>query len=113
MPASTKTSQKRPAPSQAGPKAKKAHIEKNGYITPADKGKKRSQPVTAPLKDDISGSSEEEGEDEPQEFQGEEDGDDELVEDESEEQITSAISRDPNGTFSRLCRLALIHILMT
>ena len=43
MVASQKTSKKRSAPSQAGPKAKKAHVDS------AKADKKRSRPITQPL----------------------------------------------------------------
>ncbi|KAF8067011.1 armadillo-type protein [Lyophyllum atratum] len=44
MPAPAKSSKKRPAPTQAGPKAKKIQLEKPGKAE-----KKRSRPVTAPV----------------------------------------------------------------
>ncbi|KAH9949712.1 ARM repeat-containing protein [Amylocystis lapponica] len=62
MPAMTKVSKKRPAPSQGGPKAKKAHIEKSGAKSAAaapEKGKHRSRPVTAPINDEHGSTSDE------------------------------------------------------
>jgi pumilio homology domain family member 6 len=78
---------KRPAPTQAGPVTKKSHVEQ-----PDAKGKKRSQPVTAPLQqeeDEESSGDEETFGDEA------EDG-----EDATDEFEVAGQSKDPNGAFS-------------
>lgn len=79
---------KRPAPSLAGPKAKKFHAEKPSSDV---KGKKRSQPVTAPLTHDEDGASSA-GEDEQEGY--------EEVGDAGEEvEAGNALNtpKDPNG----------------
>ncbi|KAH7908713.1 armadillo-type protein [Hygrophoropsis aurantiaca] len=54
MPAIQKSTNKRPASSQGGPKFKKAHLASTGHAKPdgVDIHKKRSRPVTLPVKDD-------------------------------------------------------------
>lgn len=96
MPTSTKTSRKRPAPSQAGPKTKKAHVEKSSHLTAADKGKKRSQPVTVAIKDDSASSSEGEDEDDAQLL--EDDEDDEEHMDDGDDETAAAPAKDPNAS---------------
>lgn len=100
MAAMASRKEKRPASSQAGPKSKKAHVEK-----PASdlKGKKRSKPVTAPLEHDNEDDSSAE-EDLADEFE-------EVDEAGGDLQVgsTSQIAKDPNGAYSSslcLCRLA-------
>ena len=93
MPSTTKVHQKRPASSHAGPKPKKIHLENDN-----SKVKKRSQPVTAPLKyeNDEEGEDEEGDEDE---FLGLEEGDqpdEKMVVDDH----PPAAPKDPNGAFS-------------
>ncbi|GBE84550.1 ARM repeat-containing protein [Sparassis latifolia] len=90
-----KTSRKRPAPSQTGPKLKKAHIE-NAQKPPAatDKGKKRSRPVTLPLQEADTSSEESEGE---ADFE-----DDEVFDAENEDEMeivdeATAPVKDPNA----------------
>ncbi|KAF9804283.1 hypothetical protein IEO21_09437 [Rhodonia placenta] len=73
---------KRQAGSQAGPKTKKLQLEK----TPADKGKKRSQPITRPLQEETLDSSEESDGDEPDEEEV-------IVEGEAQ----PAVAKDPNA----------------
>lgn len=87
---------KRQAGSQAGPKTKKLQLEK----TPADKGKKRSQPITRPLQEETLDSSEESDGDEPDEEEV-------IVEGEAQ----PAVAKDPNGTHDELClyRPSSIH----
>ncbi|KAI9068880.1 ARM repeat-containing protein [Trametes sanguinea] len=56
MPAATaKSTKKRPAPSQAGPKTKKPHLDK--AAASESKGKKRSKPVTRTVQEDSAESS--------------------------------------------------------
>ncbi|OSD07729.1 ARM repeat-containing protein [Trametes coccinea BRFM310] len=57
MPATTvRHTKKRPAPTQAGPKTKKPHLDK--AAAPESKGKKRSKPVTRTVQEDSAESSE-------------------------------------------------------
>ncbi|OBZ77915.1 Pumilio y domain family member 6 [Grifola frondosa] len=92
MSSASKMPRKRPAVSQAGPKHKKAHVDKPSVT---DKGKKRSQPVTLPLKDDSATSSEDE-------FEGEELEEEQFDEFDAEIGGDDANSRpnpkDPNAT---------------
>ena len=53
-----KRGKKRPAPSEAGPKAKKVQLDKPASAA-SDKGKKRSRPITQPVVEDSDLSSEE------------------------------------------------------
>ncbi|PCH37111.1 ARM repeat-containing protein [Wolfiporia cocos MD-104 SS10] len=79
------TSKKRPAASQVGPKAKKAHLEQ-----PSEKGKKRSRPVTQAVEEENdSGSEESQQEDFDEDEVG--DQDDEHV------QTSAASAKDPNA----------------
>lgn len=87
---SAKNTKKRPAPSQQGPKSKKAHVEKNEQSN--DKSKKRSKPVTAPIQKDSDVSSEEEDE-----LVGE-DGVDLEEAEEMEVDSQPQVPKDPNGT---------------
>lgn len=98
MAASQKTSKKRAAPSQAGPKAKKVHVE--------DKpDKKRSRPITQPLATEDAASDSD----------GPSDDVDDVVS-EAEEDVADAGEdameveskhdqrpKDPNGVFHVLC----------
>lgn len=99
MVSANKTSRKRPATGQAGPKIKKAHIEQteNATTVAFDKGKKRSRPVTQPFKDDGPTSSEDESDGEQhdevdinEELEGEE-------RDEMDDQADAVPIKDPNG----------------
>ncbi|KAI0916483.1 hypothetical protein AcV5_002965 [Taiwanofungus camphoratus] len=98
MVSANKTSRKRPATGQAGPKIKKAHIEQteNATTVAFDKGKKRSRPVTQPFKDDGPTSSEDESDGEQhdevdinEELEGEE-------RDEMDDQADAVPIKDPN-----------------
>lgn len=90
-----KSNKKRPAASQAGPTPKKAHLDKAG------KGeKKRSRPVTLPVKD-VSSASDSDGElaedeDDAQWVDDvEEDGPGEAADDDMK--VDAAPPKDPNG----------------
>lgn len=87
-----KRKQKRTAATISEPKTKKVRLESAAGATKssADKGKKRSQPVTLPLKNESSTSS-----DEGSEHEFEEGGD---VEDEAGDEGLSQPAKDPNGT---------------
>ncbi|RDB30018.1 Pumilio y domain family member 6 [Hypsizygus marmoreus] len=94
MAAANRSTKKRPAASQAGPKPKKVQLEKPGK---ADK--KRSRPVTAPVVADASASDsegdlEEEGEDNDELVDEDEAGDQPM-----EEDVAGAPSqpKDPNA----------------
>jgi pumilio family protein 6 len=102
MAAANKASKKRPAASQAGPKAKKAYLEKPGK---ADK--KRSRPVTAPV---VASASASDSEDDLDDLEVDVGGDDEwLDEDEAQDDPMDedvppdtapevpAQPKDPNG----------------
>ncbi|KAF8154852.1 armadillo-type protein [Crassisporium funariophilum] len=106
MAASQKSSKKRPASSQAGPKAKKAHTEGSSSSSKPDK--KRSRPVTQPLggRGDASESDEEGGEgdvleevmeegDDVLEEEGDGDGDEDAMEVDSKTE--PRIPKDPNA----------------
>jgi len=95
-----KSSKKRPAPAQSGPKHKKLHVESGS--SKAD-NKKRSRPVTQPLdaRDPDSESEEDEDIDDEEEG-GDELGDHDEEKDESAMQVDSRtdeykIPKDPNG----------------
>lgn len=98
------SSKKRPAPSQTGPKAKKAHIEKPLKTTE----KRRSRPITAPVKS----TSDSEADEEDWEDEGGEGGDNDeanenaVIEDDPGEIEPAApiIPKDPNG-LSSPCRI--------
>lgn len=85
--AGQKTTKKRPAASQAGPAAKKIHLDK-----PAKAGKKRSQPVTLPVRVEASIS---ESEEDPEEEKYE-DEENEAAADEPSVDAPSTI-KDPAG----------------
>ena len=94
MVASQKTSKKRSAPSQAGPKAKKAHVDS------AKADKKRSRPITQPLAVE-DGASDSDGPSDDIEDEGlaadedvVEDGEDAMEVDQKQDQRP----KDPNGT---------------
>lgn len=86
-------SKKRPAPSQAGPKQKKIHVEKPKKQIEEDSGKKvkRGRPVTLPQNSEPETSSEDEEDNEEAA---------EASEGEDEMQIDDAPAKDPNGTLS-------------
>jgi pumilio homology domain family member 6 len=104
MPGTTKTTKKRPAPSQTGPKSKKIHLEKQGKPE-----KKRSQPITAPIAadaedlesledlDDLESEQGDEWIDQEEGHRGEED--DAMAED-SPQDSGFPKSKDPNGMIS-------------
>ncbi|KAI0368550.1 ARM repeat-containing protein [Pilatotrama ljubarskyi] len=87
--AAPKSAKKRPAPSQAGPKTKKPHVEKASE----SKAKKRSRPVTSAVQADSAESSEDELLDEMQE---DEEGEDELQEAGDEMEVTES-AKNPNA----------------
>lgn len=102
MAAANKSSKKRPAASQAGPKAKKAHLEKPGK---ADK--KRSRPVTAPV---VASASQTDSEDDLDDLEVDVGGDDEWVDEDDVQDApmdedappdptpeASTQPKDPNG----------------
>lgn len=94
---SIKTPQKRPAPAQAGPKAKKAHMDNDRA-----KDRKRSQPVTAPIQNDSPSSSEDEDEDaDEDEIEVEDENMNDKVANEEMMDVgtTPASAKDPNGMF--------------
>ncbi|KAH9923851.1 ARM repeat-containing protein [Fomitopsis serialis] len=92
MVSATKSSQKRAAPAQAGPKAKRPHVEKSSKnkseTAASDKGKKRSRPVTKPVSEDEESGLDESGEEGLQE-----EGDNFEEDGESK----SAPAKDPNA----------------
>lgn len=88
-PATDKRKQKRPHSSLSEPKPKKARFD-TAEKRSADKGKKRSQPVTLPLKNETDTSS-----DEAEEHEELEVGD---AEDEMDVEGPSQTPKDPNGT---------------
>lgn len=94
MVAAQKTSKKRSAPSQAGPKAKKAHVDS------AKTDKKRSRPITQPLAVE-DGASDSDGPSDEVEDDGlavdedsVEEGEDAMEVDQKQDQRP----KDPNGT---------------
>ncbi|KAH0828555.1 armadillo-type protein [Lanmaoa asiatica] len=92
MPTVQKSTKKRPASSQDGPKAKKAHISKQATSKDGDETvKKRRQPVTLPVKEiDEEDSDAEFGDLES----GEENAEESLAKDEMD--VDNGLSRDPN-----------------
>lgn len=106
MPTVQKSTKKRPALSQGGPKPKKAHVSKQ--VTSkhgVESVKKRRQPVTLPVEDiNEEDSDEESGVVES----GEENAEDDPVEDEMD--VDSGLSKDTNGPL--LCALAVLIILI-
>ncbi|KAH9837998.1 ARM repeat-containing protein [Rhodofomes roseus] len=100
MATATKSSQKRPATAQAGPKAKreKKSSKHSGSVVALDKGKKRSRPVTKPVLDEAeeSGLDDSEADDFEDEFGR--NGDEAEGEDaEMDGDLKSAPSKDPNA----------------
>jgi len=91
MPAGGKTSKKRAAPSQIGPKPKRIHSE--GPLTKDEKSSvvRRSRPVTLPQTHDSDASSDEKVEN----FSEEEDA---RSADENEE-MSDVPVKDPNGGY--------------
>ncbi|KAI0327732.1 ARM repeat-containing protein [Cubamyces sp. BRFM 1775] len=89
MPAATsKSTKKRPAASQAGPKSKKPHVEKDRASEA--KAKKRSRPVTSTFKDESAESSEEDESMEDIEEQEEVEGAEDAME-------VAVSAKDPNA----------------
>ncbi|KAH7890344.1 armadillo-type protein [Phlebopus sp. FC_14] len=94
MPALQKTSKKRPAPNQDGPRAKKLHIAKQTLSKSSDENvKKRRQPVTLPAKEESDDDSEEE--DEGGDIDVEDVPEDSLAQDDMN--VDSAVLKDPNA----------------
>lgn len=93
-----KRKQKRSAAALSEPKAKKARFEETKSVPAAtDKGKKRSRPVTLPLKEESEASS-----DEGSEQEQEHDEVDEEMDVDAEG--PSKPAKDPNGAFVRDCQ---------
>ncbi|KAI0353312.1 ARM repeat-containing protein [Trametes cingulata] len=91
--AAPKSTKKRPAASQSGPKTKKPHLEK----VSESKTKKRSQPVTAAVKDESTESSDDEFPEELQDVEmKDEEEQDELEEAGDEMEITES-AKNPNA----------------
>ncbi|KAH7923040.1 ARM repeat-containing protein [Leucogyrophana mollusca] len=99
MPALQKSSNKRPAPSQGGPKSKKPHIAKppasKAKSDGPDGNKKRSRPVTLPMKEDSDSEDDEEDSDDLEDVVDAEesqkvDGGDEMI-------VDSIQPKDPNA----------------
>lgn len=95
MPTVQKSTKKRPAPSQNGPRAKKAHISKQPTSKHRDDSvKKRRLPVTLPVNEiNEDDSDEDSGDVESAEKSGEEPdspGKDEM-------EVDSGLSKDANG----------------
>ncbi|KZT00076.1 ARM repeat-containing protein [Laetiporus sulphureus 93-53] len=91
MVTAVKTSKKRPAVSQAGPKLKKLHTEPPQSSRSAEKLKKRSKPITRPVKEedsDLDGSNEE---------RTDEGSDEEPEEPDEERQDHTVSTKDPNA----------------
>ena len=86
--ATAKSTKKRSAASQAGPKSKKPHVEKDK--TSETKAKKRSRPVTSALKDESAESSEDEFPEDAEEQEEVEDAEDAM-------DVTDS-AKNPNGT---------------
>jgi pumilio family protein 6 len=106
MPAVQKSTNKRPAPSQDGPKRKKALISKPATSKHIDESvKKRRQPVTLPVKEIKEDDSDEEFSDVES---GEENAEEGPAKDEMD--VDSGLSKDANG--SHLGALAVLIILM-
>lgn len=89
MTSSGRTSNKRAAPSQIGPRSKKAHSEKPRTKDEKPGAVKRSQPVTV-LRIHDSDISSDEGEDSSEKEE------DEELSDEDEE-MPDVLTKDPNG----------------
>jgi hypothetical protein len=89
MAAGAKTSKKRAAPSQIGPRSKKIHSEKPATKDEKPSVVKRSRPVTLPQTHGSDTSSDEGGENSSEEDDGE-------LEDE-DEKMPDAPTKDPNG----------------
>ena len=84
--ANSKTTKKRSAASQAGPKPKKIHLDKSekSVVDNESKKVKRGRPVTLPRRDEHESSSDE----------GEES---DSLDDEQDMQVDSPPVKDPNG----------------
>ncbi|KAF8123007.1 armadillo-type protein [Boletus edulis] len=90
MPAVQRSAKKRPAPSQGGPKAKKAHISKQATSRHGNESvKKRRQPVTHPVDELKEQDSDEESED------ADESADERSAKDEMD--VDNGLSKDPNA----------------
>jgi pumilio family protein 6 len=89
MAAGGRTSKKRVAPSQIGPKSKKVHSEKPQTKDAKPSVVKRGRPVTLPQTHHSDASSDEEGEDSSEE------GDAEPADE--DEEMLDLPTKDPNG----------------
>ncbi|KAF8443677.1 armadillo-type protein [Boletus edulis BED1] len=90
MPVVQRSAKKRPAPSQGGPKAKKAHISKQATSRHGNESvKKRRQPVTHPVDELKEQDSDEESED------ADESADERSAKDEMD--VDNGLSKDPNA----------------
>ena len=92
MAAGGKTSKKRAAPSQIGPKSKKIHSEKPPTKDEKPSAVKRGRPVTLPQTHGSDASSDEEAENSSEEGADLADGDEEMLD---------VPAKDPNG----MCRI--------
>ncbi|KAG5644467.1 hypothetical protein DXG03_008368 [Asterophora parasitica] len=97
MPAPLRSTNKRPATTQAGPKAKKVQLEK-----PANAEKKRSRPVTAPVPEASASDSDDDINDLDGDDDGwvdEDDGGDEPMDEDIQESTPAASTqpKDPNA----------------
>lgn len=97
MPAAQKTSKKRPAPTQSGPTPKKLHLEKPAKGKEAAP-KKRSQPVTKPVRTEDSASDDQEFDD-LEAAENDMDLDDGVGGDQMHVDSFNAPAKDPNGMF--------------
>jgi pumilio family protein 6 len=107
MVAASKSTKKRPAVSQGGPKPKKVHVEK-----PAKSDKKRSRPVTLPARD-VQSASDSEAEDDEEEQVDAMDEAEEMEQDEYPMEVTDAPQKqkDPAGPYSAPQAIARALIL--
>lgn len=100
MPSAQKPNKKRVAASQGGPNPKKIHLDQNAKSS----GKKRSQPVTAPIRKAASSDSDSDDDLEAVEDVGEDDNDDwvdedtEMVVDEPSANQIPSNPKEPGGT---------------
>src|ERR1700678_452631 len=99
-----KSSKKRPAPGQGGPKSKKIHVETRSSKT--DGNKQRSKPLTQPLDAQDPDSESEEGgleddvdveEDELDDEEEEKGGDEFAMQVDDSKSAEYKIPKDPNG----------------
>ena len=106
MPAIQKSTKKRPAPSQGGPKPKKAHISKQATSKHGvESVKRRRQPVTLPVEDiQEEDSDAESGVVES----GEEDAEDDPVQDKMD--VDTGLSKDANGPLLRALAAFIVLI---